>query len=35
MNLMPNLIRISAGIEDPNDVIADIRQALVALGETK
>ena len=31
MGLTPNLIRISAGIEDPEDVIADIRQALGAL----
>ena len=26
--LLPNLVRISVGIENPDDLIADLRQAL-------
>ncbi|KAJ1304020.1 hypothetical protein OPQ81_008428 [Rhizoctonia solani] len=33
LGITPNLIRLSIGIEDPNDLIADIEQALKATGD--
>ena len=32
MGLTPGLVRISVGIEDPDDLVADLEQAMQAVG---